>query len=349
MVNIRLATEEDKEGWNRVAYESPEATYAHSWEWKEVLEKGLELETLYLLAEDRDEIVGIYPSFISPLRTKNILLKRYNVLFSPFDQTWDYGGPCILPNADKRILEELIIKLEKISKRESVLSLRISPFEGEYLKEILALKCYRLSPRLTSIIDLTKSEEELWHRVKKNARRYINKPRREGVTVVERNDEAGLKEFYMCMEDLGRRNEMYLPPFLFFKTILDIMMPKKMAKYHVVKYEGEVIGGSLSLYFKDIVTFRYGSGLESYQHLYPHYILHWVRIVESKNLGYKKIDLGGMPSDKNSGVHFFKSRWGGEIKNVDWYVKDIRFRKIRKIKRNLFTAKSSISFNPLVE
>ena len=339
MVNIRLATEEDKEGWNRVAYESPEATYAHTWEWKEVLEKGLGVETLYLLAENGDETMGIYPILISPLKTKNILLRRYKVLISPFDKTWDYGGPCILPTVDKKILEELIIKLEKISKKVGVLSLRISPFKGEYLKEILAFRGYRVSPRLTSIIDLTKSEAELWYRVKKNARRYINKPIREGVAVVERNDEVGLKDFYKCMDDLGRRNEMYLPPFLFLKTILDIMVPKKMAKYHIVEYEGNVIGGSLSLCFKDTVTFRYGGGLERYQHLYPHYILHWTRIVETKNLGYKKIDLGGMPSDKNSGIYFFKSRWGGEIKNVDWYVKDIKFRKIKKIRRFLFMTK----------
>jgi len=352
MVNIRLATEEDKEGWNRVAYESPEATYAHTWEWKEVIEEGLGLESLYLVAEDKGEIMGIYPAFLRPKfeqsKTREIthrLTNKFRVLWSPLDITWDYGGPCTIPGIDKAILKNFVIAMEKHAKKHCVADIRVSPFyTHNYLTEILSINDYRVSSRLTSIIDLAKSEEELWRGIKKNARRYINKPKREGVTVSERTNEVGLKNFYNCIQELNKNSvePIYIPSYLFYKSMLDRLKPKNMIKIHNVVYDNEVIGGSISIYFKDIVTFRYAKIIGKYRDLHPHYLLHWVRIKESKDLGYKYIDLGGIPSDTNSGIYFFKTRWGGEIKNVDWYVKDIKFRKIKKIKRFLFTPHSAV-------
>ena len=347
MINIRLAAEEDKEGWNRVAYESPEATYAHTWEWKEIIEKGLGLESLCLVAEDKGEIIGIYPAF---LRQKIVLSKKWKIihrlankfqmLWSPLDTTWDYGGPCIIPDTDdkKPLLENLIVAMEKQAKKHYVTDIRVSPFyNNNYLAEILSVNDYRTSPRLTSIIDLTKSEEELWHGIKKNARRYINKPKREGVTVSERTNEVGLKNFYNCMQELNKNSvePVYIPSYSFYKLMLDKLKPKNMIKIYNILYNNEVIGGSVSIYFKDVVTFRYAKILEKYRDLHPHYLLHWVRIKESKDLGYKYIDLGGIPSDTNSGIYFFKTRWGGEIKNVDWYIRYTKFNRIRVFRRKI--------------
>ncbi len=335
IMDIRIATQEDRREWNEAALDSPNATYAHTWEWKEVLEKGLGIESICIVAEENNKIIGIYPGFILPTKQK-ILSKYYQILSSPFDPTWDYGGPCILPNVDKNVLEKVLEYTENFAIETNVVTIKISPFEGDDLKKILISREYRVSPRDTSIIDLTKGEEELWRGIKKDARKYINKPKKEGVIVTEENNKEGLREFYKCMLDLKKRHpEMYLPSFSFFETILDIMVPNTLAKFHLVQHGSNVIGAGLSFAFKDTVTFRYGSGYTKYRDLYPHYILNWSRILESKELGYKKVDLGGMPSEKDRGIYFFKSRWGGEIKNVDWFIKDIRFEGIRRIKRKI--------------
>ena len=345
MINTRLATERDKEGWNRVAYESPEATYAHTWEWKEVIEEGLGLESICLVAEDKGEIIGTYPAFIRPKfelsknwKVIHRLTNKFQVLWSPLDTTWDYGGPCIMPNIDVAALKNFVADMEKQAKKHYVTDIRVSPFyNNNYLTEILNINDYRISPRLTSIIDLTKSEKELWRAIKKNARRYINKPKREGVTVSEQTNEVGLKKFYTCMQELNKNSvePIYIPSYSFYKLMLDTLKPKNMIKIHNVLYDGTVIGGGIGIYFKDIVTFRYAKIVEKYRDLHPHYLLHWVRIKESKDLGYTYIDLGGIPSDTNSGIYFFKTRWGGEIKNIDWYVKDVLFKKVRDAKRKI--------------
>lgn len=335
MVIIREATENDKEGWNRVALESENATYAHTWQWKEVLEKGLDVETFYLLAEDRDEVIGIYPGFLSPIKTKNIFLKRCKTLFSPLDTTWDYGGPCILPNTSKKVLEELVKSMEKFAEKKGVISLRISPFENTILTNILIHGNYRFSSRKTSIIDLTKSEEELWKNLNRKTRSQVRQAKRKGLSVTEENDEKALENFYGCMKDVAEGRDFYLPPFSFYRKLHEVLHPHKMVRIYLVKYNERVICSSLCLYFKDTMVTRWWGAHPKFLNLRPYNILMWTHIEEGKQLGYKKCDLGGMPPNEKNGVYKFKAGWGGELKNVDWYVKDIRFGKIRELKRRI--------------
>lgn len=342
-MKIRLVTEEDKNEWNRVAYESSESTYAHTWEWKELIEQGLGLESICIVAEDQNRIVGIFPAFIQPkfnqyenCKIIHKLASKCRGIWSPLDITWDYGGPCAIPDTDKTVLINLINFMEEYAKKHYILDIRISPYFEDYLIEYLRTNNYRKLPRLTSIIDITESEEELWHRIKKNTRKYINKSQENGIQVYEQTDDIGLLNFYNCIKDLKNSNDfIYIPPYSFYELMLDKLKPKNMIKIHNVSFNNEVIGGSLSLVFKDNVTFRYAKVIKKYQDLYPHYLLHWMRIKESKYLGYKYIDLGGIPNDTTNGIYFFKTRWGGEIRSVDWYVKDILFGKFRSLRRKI--------------
>jgi lipid II:glycine glycyltransferase (peptidoglycan interpeptide bridge formation enzyme) len=135
------------------------------------------------------------------------------------------------------------------------------------------------------------------------------------------------------LEDLRVRTGIYLPPYSFFEVLLNIFGPKKMLSLTLVEYDNKVIGGSLHLLYKDMAVLRFLGGAHKYRELYPHYILYWEQIKKFKSRGFKKIDQGGLPSDRNSGLYLFKSKWGGEIKNVDWYVKDLRFKAFRRILR----------------
>jgi lipid II:glycine glycyltransferase (peptidoglycan interpeptide bridge formation enzyme) len=341
MAEIRIANENDKKEWNKVAYQSPDATYAHTWEWKEVVEKGLGLSSIYLVAEDGNEIVGIYPAFLKPKienfdnwKVNNYLSNKFQILWSPLDLTWDYGGPCIIPGSKEQIINELIIEMENFCKKTNALDIKTSPF-SENISQYFVLNKYKEKERLTYVIDLSKSEEELWGRIQKSARRYINKAKTNDLEFFENNSENGIKTLYDSMVELKERENICIPAYSFFEIILDEMVPKNLAKFYTIKYKTECIGGALVFGFKDVVTFRYGVTNEKYRNLYPHYLMHWKRIQQSKSTGYKIIDFGGMPSDKNNGIYIFKSKWGGEIRNVNWYSKYIKYNKIRNLKNSI--------------
>lgn len=343
MIKIRLATDNDKEEWNKVTYESPEATYAHTWEWKETIEQGLGFESICLVAEDQGKIIGIFPAFLKPKYKQyeiwkiiNRFMNNFQGIWSPLDITWDYGGPIVIPDTDRSVIINLLNFMEKYAKKKKFYDIRISPYYKNYLIDYLIQNNYKTLPRLTSIINIKKSEEEIWQGIKKNTRKYIRKSQESGIEVYEQTDEIGLKNFYHCIQDLKNTNDfIYIPSYSFYMLMLNKLKPKNMIKIHNVSYNNEVIGGSISLLFKETVTFRYAKVIKKYQDLYPHYLLHWARIKESKDLGYRFIDLGGIPNDTTNGIYFFKTRWSGEITNVDWYVKDILFGKLRSIRRNI--------------
>lgn len=340
MIDIRLATEEDKEGWNRVAYESPEATYAHTWEWKEVIEEGLGLESLCLVAEDKGEIIGVFPTFLRPFQPDKysylpeFLLRKFKVLWSPLDLTWDYGGPCILPGEDKSVLEKLVVEMEKIAKKEGAISLRLSAFNDDMLKHILLQRSYKKSPRQTFLMDLTLNEENLWKNVAKRARKYVKVAERNGVKIEEASDEKDIEEIYSCISHTHNRVGAYLPPYDFFLKIQEKLGEKRISRFRVAVIDEKVIGGDVLFCFNDMVVERYRGIHEEYLDLRTNYLMVWTAIEESKKLGFSKYDLGGVSKDAE-GIYFFKSRWGGELTNTDWYVKDVKLQKLITLKNKV--------------
>lgn len=328
MINVRIANNDDKRAWNDVALKAENSTYAHTWEWKEVIEKGFGIEFLYLVAENNSgEIIGIYPGFLRPLYIKNIefISRKFKVFESPFYMTWDYGGPCVLPSADEGTLELLIAQMERFARQKGALSLRLSPFEGDDLKKMFVKRGYRISERLTSVIDLTISEQELWERLNKKTRTPIRKAKKLEVEITQDNTEFALNVLFNTMNSLSDFKEFDVPQFDFYKNALDGPGEKGMVKIYLANHQDKPIGAALVLCYKDMIVTRYWAILPEYRSLQANNLLVWEIIMDGKKNGYKKCDLGGMPSDEKDGIYIFKSGWKGEIRNVDWYVKNVRF------------------------
>lgn len=338
MSNVRIADHDDKRAWNDIALKTENSTYAHTWEWKEVIEKGFSVESLYLAAENNNgEIVGIYPGFLRPLEIRNMefISRKFRIFESPFYMTWDYGGPCVLPDADEGILEDLIVQMERFARQKGAVSLRLSPFEGVNLKKLLVKKGYRVLERLTSIIDLTISEQELWEGLNKKTRTPIRKAKNSGVEIRQDNTEFALNVLFNAMNSLSEFKGFDIPQFEFYKNALDELGDKGMVKIYLAYHQDKPIGAALVLCFRDMIVTRYWAILPEYRSLQANNLLVWEIILDGKKNGYKKCDLGGMPSDEKDGIYIFKSGWNGEIRHVDWYVKNVRFESLISIYRTI--------------
>jgi hypothetical protein len=334
MIKIRQATENDKEGWNRVAYASPEATYAHTWEWKEIIEEELGVETLYLVADNGSELIGIYPAYIRPtIIDRNIvktILKSVNIAWSPLDLTWDYGGPCTLPNQDKSVIEQLIVGMEKFATKRNCISIRTSMFKYEDCDSFFLQENYRKSPRQTFILDLSLDEGILWNNIAKRARKYINVGKKHNIIIREVWDEAGIRDVYNCILHTHSRVGAYTPPYTFFLKVNEKLGKAKLSRFRIALLGDKVIGGDLLFCFNNMVVERYRGIYDDYLDMRTNYLMVWTAIEESKKQGYKVYDQGGA-SEEAEGIFFFKSRWHGQLINTDWYVKNLRFDSIRKL------------------
>ena len=278
MINVRIANNDDKRAWNNIALKAKNSTYAHTWEWKEVIEKGFGIESLYLVAENNSgEIVGIYPGFLRPLEIKNIesISRKFRIFESPLYMTWDYGGPCVLPDADEGILDDLITQMERFARQKGAVSLRLSPFEGNNLKKILVKKGYRISERLTSIINLMISEQELWEGLNKKTRTPIRKAKNSGVEIRQDNTEFALKILFNAMHSLSKFKGFDIPQFEFYKYALDELGDKEMVKIYLANHQDKPIGAALVLCFKDMIVTRYWAILPEYRSLQANNLLVW--------------------------------------------------------------------------
>jgi predicted N-acyltransferase len=330
-MTIRLARQDDRDAWNRIALESAHGTYAHTWEWKETLEQGLAVRSLCLVAEKDKQLVGIYPGFLWPrfestgrfVWAKTHLLGKAQVLWSPFCQTWDYGGPCLLSDAPNEIHQELLSEMESIAKRQRVTDIWVSPFDAGEGSCMLSQRGYQLRERFTSLIDLTQSQDDLWMNLKGETRSQIRQGQRFGLNVREATSPDGLDAFYRCLEGVASRTDIHLPSRTFFDALFQVLVPAGMARIHVVEYQQEIVGSALFLYYKGTIVARYWAALKDALKLRPYHVLIWHIITEAKQIGYHTCDFGGMPPDKDNGIYRFKKGWGVQIKHVDWYVKPI--------------------------
>ena len=341
MINIRLATEEDKEGWNRVVEQSDYGTIYHTWEWKEVIEQGFNERTYMIVAEQDDEIIGVFPCFCRGVFADSEKYKRipfvskYNILWSPYPRAWSYGGPCTLPYINSNVVKEMFDYMEKlINMDKTIIDCRISPWDQSIANFCSSKEEWTVTARQTAVIDLTQGIEELWMNLNKKHRNSIRKAQNSNVRIVEAESEDDIKYFYFVLwNDLVKRNAMVCNPYSYFKALWDLSRKSNMIRFYFAEYGNKKIASLVVTYYKNMVLYEHGTFLREYSKVNSTNLLMWNAIEDGVARGYNIFDLGGMPPDENSGVYKFKAGWNGKIKQVDEYRKRFRFKMLREFKK----------------
>lgn len=357
MINIRLATEEDKEKWNNVVEQSDTGTIYHTWEWKEVIEKGLGDKGYHIIAEKDDEIVGIFPTFSRSIFVDHKLHKyfpfitnQFQSIYSPHPKIYGFGGPCAI-GEETKIVDQMIYYLDQIIKKDGRIIFSWTwPFKEENVKNILLKNNYeRRRERKTVFVNLNRSEEEILAGFKKKLRQQIRISIREGVSVEEAKDKSDLDLIY---------NELY-PEFIkrisknvnykygivsnvsfnysFFKAIWNILLPKKMAKVFIAEYKNKKIGALINFYYKNFVFLGFVTCPGEYSNrLHTYKRLVWHTMLDAKKNNYKILDLTGLPPDETHGQYRFKMSWNGKVVSFGEYKKIHRYIKLRNLKKMMW-------------
>ncbi len=297
-------TEKFESQWKDYLEKNSSVSFAHQIEWKAILEKSFKQKPFYLMAVDKDQIVGILPLFYYS-----------SLLFGEFliSLPWlDYGGAY----ADSiEIQEKLIDKAIEIAqpKKCKFLELRSVNFEDKRL--------VTKTSKVTFILQLEPDPEKVWKKIDSKARNQVRKAQKSNLEVIFGREE-NLDQFYsvfsLNMRDLGTpvwTKEL-------FKNIL-YFFPDK-SEMALVKLENKVIGGALILYFKDMLTVPSASSLVSFLSYCPNNILYWEIIKRGCLKGFKKFNFGR--SSWNSGTFNFKKQWVKEPTQLFWqyYLNNVK-------------------------
>lgn len=59
----------------------------------------------------------------------------------------------------------------------------------------------------------------------------------------------------------------------------------------------------------------------------------WEELLWARDQRFEAFDFAGLPSDPKSGIHRFKMQFWGQVKRVDWYVKQLGITKLARTRR----------------
>ncbi len=283
MLTLRLLDDPRDGRWNRFAEGWPGCTIFHLSGWLGVFRDCFQVEPFFLQAlESDDRLAGILPLYAG----HSLFLGRY---LSSTGGAALGDGPGVIRALHQRAL---VLRDEQ---HLAYLCLR-----GE---QIAGSQPHRLLPTVNTVVDLTPGPAAIWEGLGSNLRRKVRKAMKNGFRVEE--DPAALEDFY----GVYARNVRHLGTPVFGRKMFGSMarhFPGRL-KLLVVRREGEVVGGQLSLRARGAWTSLFLAVDRRLLGLYPTYLLYWEAIRRAATEGAASLDLGR--SLPGGGTHRFKRQW----------------------------------------
>lgn len=302
MQTIRLTKKNDQGKWDEYVLSHPDSSPYHLWAWKESVEQAYGHKTFYFLAEEKAQVVGVFP--LVHLRIP-LLLNELTAL--PFCDV----GNCL---ADSREVEaELFDKVKGFSKRINCrkTSLRGSLKESDPSSLNLHLE---ETGKVRMLFPLPESSEILLASFKSKLRSQIRKAEKNGV-VFRWAGLDGVNSFY----DVYCQNMHALgSPVHSRQWFMSIMANYgKRARIGLAEYDGKCIGAGLILSTNSMMVIPWASTLREFNRLSPNMLLYWNFLKYSADNGFKTFDFGR--STEGEGTYRFKKQWGAEPVPLPWY------------------------------
>lgn len=208
-------------------------------------------------------------------------------------------------------------------------------------------------PEFTSIIDITKTEEDILKNMKPKGRYNIKVAEKHGIIVKQFNEkspaaalETALEHYFQLAQTTTTRNKFSGHTKAFYASFLDSLDGK--AVLYLAYYENKPVAGIILVYDGDTAIYYYGASDNAYRKYMAPYAIHLEAIRDAKNHNCSRYDLFGIapPGDEKHswrGITMFKEKFGGityqYLKTYDFPVSGMKYWFFR----TLHTLKKAIS------
>jgi hypothetical protein len=283
-------------------YECKDVTIFHTLEWQEILQKWLGKKIFKLTVKKDHHLIGLM--FFE--RTERFFLK-YS--YSPVAHM-GYGGPLILEDNDKNQLLSWVLT-HLISNKEyySITFASQTKFNKFLSKDL------ELIGNKTSIINLTKSEDELFSNFSKSCRNGIRKAEKNGL-IVEFHTHEFPEEFLSILRIMSKSKGLKIKKGEFYREIFN-SFSSHGSFVCLAKYNRKYVAGAFILCYNRTAYYWLGCSLTEYNNLSPNNIIQWEiikKLRERSIIRYDMLNLS-IPS-----IARFKSSFGGTDMEYDTVV-----------------------------
>lgn len=298
--DVDVRSEENPADWNAFILVHPEATVAHLWPWSAVIQEAYGHRTHHLVARDGSGVAGVLP--LVEVRSR---IFGSSLCSMPY---LDTGGIVASASAAWSGLVAAACDL--------ALGLGIRRLDLRHAgRPRLAVPARR--DKVNLVLALGRDEKDLWNGIGAKTRNQVRKAEKAGLTA-ERAGADGVELFYRVwrvnMRDLGSPAHHRR----WFERLFTHFGPR--AGLILVRRQGLVIGGLVTLEFRDTMVVPWASSDRRYLSLCPNNLLYWMALREALRRGLARFDFGR--SSIGSGTYQFKRQWGAVESPLYWQELD---------------------------
>jgi len=286
-LTLRPLTSEECQHWDHYVRNSANGLPLHLSGWRDVMRETYNYETRYIMAQEKDRIVGVMPFFKVP----SILTGR-RAMTMP-------GGICANNDSiTSKLIDQAVQTVEADGIHKTFLQDSRSEPPPNWHTE---------SNHVYWVVDLDQSEEDLWKRLDGNIRRQVRKARKNELTVnIDRSGEL-VKPFYDVFSRFTHQAGTPVFGLQFLENIINAF-PNGF-NIAVVWFKEQPIAGYFQLEMNDTIYGMWGAALPETLKLRPAYLALWEIMRNAIEHGYAFLDMGRSPAESNASK--FKGQWGG--------------------------------------
>ncbi len=223
-----------------------------------------------------------------------------------------YGGPVISKDAnDEDIIETLQFAIDALKKKVIYIETRNLNNYDEYM-HLFAKVGFRLVPHLNFHVDCT-DVAAMKKRMSSSKLRQVKKSLKTGAEIVEAESCDEISAYYAILHELyTTKVKTPLPDKDFFLGL----WKNNTARFFLIRYQGEIIGGIVCPIFMNKVIYEwFVCGKDGvYKNIYPSILATWAAMQYGADNNIPRFDfMGAGKPDEAYGVREFKSKFGGEL------------------------------------
>jgi peptidoglycan pentaglycine glycine transferase (the first glycine) len=312
LVKLTTWVERDAAKWDLFVESAAYRSFSQLWQWGE-LRREAGWSPVRLAVGDRDDeaqaiLAGaqVMVRRVPLLRTALGYVPRGPVGWVEDDQVWS----------------ELLSGLRRLAVSNGIATLRVEPEASpdSRLGARLTARFWRtapsVQPKVTRVLNLRRSEDELREDLRKKHRQYIAKAERDGVTTQRISADAdpeavgeALADFHRILSETGERAHFNTRPEDYYRRVWDALAPEGRAHLFFAARDGRRVATLFHISCGDHVAELYGGATPEGARTHANYLVKWSAILALKESGFAVYDLWGEPT---GGIAQFKEGFGGE-------------------------------------
>lgn len=168
---------------------------------------------------------------------------------------------------------------------------------------------------LNYLIDLNRPVDEVLQGIGRRTRKHIRRGlARQEVVVEELTERSQLPTCYNLLQKSYLATGVPLADQSLFEAIFDVLIPRHMVKFWLVRIAGTYVATSVELLYRDVIYGWYAGVDRAYADHTPGELLMWQVLKWGVENSYRSYDFGGAGKPgEEYGVRNFKAKFGGEL------------------------------------